>query len=660
MDATETVESTPEAPEALLPPMDDELIALLDAPIEADVDDAPLQPGVVCEATIASFEGDRILLTLPGDVAAVCTLEDARVPGASGSWSPGDTVRVALESVDDDGTWTVSLGRGLLLERYDAMQKLADEGAQIEGTIRYVVRGGFAVEVDGLRAFLPGRESGIRFEQAFDTAGTKMTFNVARFDRRRGELVVSRKALMEAERRQRMDELAKLADTEETLTGTVVSLRPFGAFVDVGGVDGLLHVSEIALHHVQHPSEVLQTGDQIEVRVGSVDIERGRISLSRRDLLAGAVADQISDYEVGQRVTGAVKRLVEFGAFVELEPGVEGLVHVSELSWTTRVSHPSEVLAEGQEVEVVVLSVDPSTRRVSLSLRATEDNPWSTFETDHPVGSVVSGEITRVEDYGVFVRIAEGIEGLVHVSDLTWEGRPDTPADAGDFAVGNAQDVRILSFDRERQRVGLGIKQLAGDPWDEAGDRVTEGTIFEAEVVRMDERAAWLTVVPGLEGRIHISELSVDRVDSVRSALRIGQTVQVMTIQADRARRRLDLSIKAITLKEQADMPRSFEDDDAGMSPMALALKKSGRVDSDDDEAEAEAPAEAAADEANEAAEAEAPAEAATEAAADEAVEAADEAAADDATEAVAEEAPEAAADEATEDAADDAEKQDA
>lgn len=584
MDATETVEPTPGAAESLLPPMDAELRELLETPIEATPHEAPLQPGMVVEATIRAFEADGIQLTLPGDVAAVCTLEDARVPGASGSWSPGDTVRVALQTVDTDGLWTVSMGRGLLLDRYDALKKLADDGASVDGTIRYVVRGGFAVEVDGIRAFLPGRESGIRFERAFDVAGETLSFTVSRFDRRRGELVVSRKALIEADQKARMTELAAMAGTDETLTGTVVSLRPFGAFVDLGGVDGLLHVSEVALHHVQHPSEVLQTGDTIEVRVGSVDLDRGRISLSRRDLLAGAVADQIADYEAGQRVSGTVRRLTDFGAFVELEPGVEGLVHVSELSWTARPSHPSEILTEGQDVEVVVLSVDPDTRRLSLSVRASEDNPWSTFETEHPVGSVVSGEITRIEDYGVFVRVADGVEGLVHVSDLTWEGRPDTPADAGDFAIGNAQDVRILSFDRERQRVGLGIKQLDGDPWDDAGDKVAEGAIYDAEVVRMDERAAWLRVAPGLEGRMHISEISVDRVDSVRSALRIGQTVQVMTIQADRARRRLDVSIKAITLKEQAEMPRSFEDDDAGMSPMALALQKSGVVA---DEAEA-------------------------------------------------------------------------
>ena len=564
-----------------LPPLDAEALALLSDPVVADAWAEGLAEARVVDGVVHEWDDDYLYVRLGDDAFGRCVRDEAVPVGTDSLPATGDVVRCLLEEQTDEETWEVSVAKGVLLDLHERARGWASSDETVTGRINVVVRGGFAVDVDGIRCFLPGRESGIRRAESFDAVGKTFEFDVIRFDDKHHEPVLSRKRLAGAERKAREAEIYAALQVGQVVEGTVSSVRPFGVFVDIGGVDGLCHVSELSLQHVDDPSSLVRVGDSLTVTITSIDIDKGRVGLSRREQLTAEQRDRVARLETGSVVEGTVTRIADFGAFIEVLEDVEGLCHVSELSWTARVSHPSEVLSEGQRLNVKILAVEPENGRVSLSLRALEDNPWATLEADHPVGSTVNGEITRIEDYGLFVKIADGVEGLCHIGDLSWEGRPDRPSDVADFSVGDAIDVKVLSIDTGRGRISLGVKQLDGDPWDDAGDRATVGTIFTAPVIRFDERAAYLQVADKLEGRLHISEISTERVDSLRAALRIGQEVEVMTIRAERDRRRLDLSIKAVAEKIEAETPKSYTDEES-VSPMAAALAASGLTPDDD------------------------------------------------------------------------------
>ncbi len=552
------------------PPPDAALEAMIGAEVEADPGLAPQ----VVEAELVKLEADGARIRID-ERDAFCPMEELRVPGATGSWAPGQSMRVVVDGELTNGSLLVSVAKAVYLDRAAELEALAADRAKLPARISYPVRGGFAVEVAGTRGFLPGRESGVASHDAESAVGREVTVQVKRFDARDGELVLTRDGLWQADRQAEraaaMDALVEGA----VVRGRVRSIQPFGAFVDIGGVDGLVHISEIGAEHVADAAAALAPGDEVEVKIVSIDREKGRIALSRREVLLEAASARIEGFEPGAVVRGRVKDFADFGAFVELDEGVQGLVHVSELSWTQRPAHASDVLSIGDEIEVKVLSVDPGTRRISLSLRATQANPWASLLDAHPVGSVVRGRITRIEDYGLFVEISAGIEGLCHVGELAWGQRPTRPTDVAPYAVGDELEVKIIEADAGRNRLSLSVKRLQADPWDDAADRLVPGTIFEATVSRLEDNAAWLEIVPGLEGRVHISEISNDRVDSIRAALRIGQAVRVTALKTERERRRVDLSIKGVETIEQADVPKSYQDAEAAhLNPLADALKK--------------------------------------------------------------------------------------
>lgn len=562
------------------PALDAEIEELLNAPVTADpVATDGIAEGVIVEAKVHEIDEDWVYVQLDDEQFGRCDVDDVTVPGSTDMPAIGDTVRVLLEEPLDEGTWAVSIAKAALIDVFDQVAGWKKEKKRVRGRVNLVVRGGFAVDAFGLRCFLPGRESGIRHAEALEAIGHTFDFEVIRFDRKDAQPVLSRRALAAEERKAAEAERLGELEVGQVIEGRVTSVKPFGVFVDLGGVDGLCHVSELSAGHVEDPSSVVRVGDPLTVTITEIDSKRGRIGLSRREIIDAEQRERVAALEEGATVEGKVTRLANFGAFVEVEEGVEGLLHVSELSWTERHNHPSEVLAEGQTVTLKVLKADAETGRIALSLRALEENPWATLESTYPAGSVVTGEITRIEDYGLFVKLAEGIEGLCHISDLTWEGRPARPSDVDDYQIGGSLEVKVLSIDNDRGRVSLGVKQLAGDPWDDAGDRATVGTVFTAPVVRFEDKAAFVQVADKLEGRLYIAEISDERVESVRSVLRIGQEVEVMTTNADRQRRRLDVSIKAVRAKIEAETPKSYADDDTEMNPLAAALQQSGLTD---------------------------------------------------------------------------------
>jgi small subunit ribosomal protein S1 len=554
--------------------LDDELSALLAAPIEPDANDSETGPGSIADAIVESVSGPQILLRLSTGAIGVASADEARPAKGTLSLAPGDPVRVMLDTAIDGTRWNVSIGKAAAVASWELWKQRAVDRSEVEGTIQLVVRGGFGVDVEGFRCFLPGRESGIRLDDQFAAVGMRSRFEVTGFAEDRAEPTLSRRRYVEDDRKAQREAALARFEKGMAVSGHVRSLTPFGAFVDIGGIDALLHISDVSLEHVESLESVLAVGDLVEAVVREVDRERGKIAITRRGLLQNEQREKLSGIAAGSLVKGTVTRLADFGAFIDVGDGIEGLCHVSELSWATRVGHPSEVLSEGEQVEVRVLEVDPVERRVALSLRQVKANPIQSFADGFGEGSLVTGTITRIEKYGLFIKVADELEGLCHISDLSWTKRPEKPTDVAPFKVGDRIEVRVLSVDVKARRLKLGLKQVSEDPWVAAAERVREGEIIKATVTRFDRDAAWLQVAEGLEGRMHISEVSTDRVDSIRSALRIGQEVEAMVIKSDATRRRLDLSIRAVAAKAEAETPRGFADAAAGMSPLAAALQR--------------------------------------------------------------------------------------
>ncbi|TVR01394.1 MAG: S1 RNA-binding domain-containing protein, partial [Deltaproteobacteria bacterium] len=561
------------APVWTLPPAPEDWESLFAEVEPHDVD--RIDDGTVCTATVSDVDDDGVTLQLASGEDAWCDIEDASLPGDP-LLRPGDAVRVLLLGRRARGERQVSISRARLVEDFDRWTARIKAKDRVKGTITQVLRGGFTVEADGLRCFVPGRHSGIPLRSAFSALGKTFEFEVLRLDPSEGRPVLSRKRLAEHQAAEQRTAMLESLTEGEVKTGTVTRIAPFGAFVDIGeGVEGLLHVSEMALHRVEDPARFVQQGQRVKVKIIRVEQERGRIGLSMRDFAEQAQRDRLEGIEVGTDVRGTVRRITDFGAFIEIADGVEGLCHISELSWTERPQHPSDILDVDEEVEVRVLEVRPEEGRISLSLRAGQEDPWARFIEDSPVGSLIDGRIARIENYGIFLEVAEGVEGLCHVSDLTWEGRPESPQDVRPFEIGETMQVRLLECDLERRRLRLGLKHVEGDPWDDAADSLKEGQRIQVRVTRFDEQAAWCEIAPGLEGRLHISQISTERVEHIRSALRIGQELTVMLTRADRASRRIDLSVRALIEAEERSAPRSHTDDSEGLNPLAVALRAS-------------------------------------------------------------------------------------
>ncbi|MCB9519822.1 MAG: S1 RNA-binding domain-containing protein [Myxococcales bacterium] len=555
------------------PALDPELAELLRAPVTAEAPASGLCEGNLVDATVHELDDEFLYVRLSDDQFGRCQIADATLPGDAGLPQVGAPVRVLIERELGEGTWEVAVGKARLLDARAQVEGWPSAGP-VDGTITLALRGGFAVDVDGVRCFLPGRDSGIPRSSAFSAVGRALQFDVIRVeDKGTLQPVLSRKRLVGDERAVAESEALGALSVGQIVEGRVRSIMPFGVFVDLGGVDGLCHVSELALQHVDDPRSVVSPGELVRVKILEINPEKRRIGVSRRELLVEDQRAEIGALGAGTEVEGTVTRLADFGAFVELREGVEGLCHISELSWTARPGHPSELLEVGQKVTMKIVSADAETGRIALSLKALTENPWSSLTERAPEGSVVRGAITRIEDYGLFVRVEEGVEGLCHISDLTWTGRPERPSDVAPYTVGQEIDVRVLGVDIERGRIKLGVKQLTDDPWDAAGSRTEVGAVFTAPVVRFDDKSAYLQVAEGLEGRLFVAEVSTERVDSIRAAIRMGQEVEVMTIAADRQRRRLDLSIKAIQARVEAETPRSFSDADSP-NPMAAAFAR--------------------------------------------------------------------------------------
>ncbi len=464
----------------------------------------------------------------------------------------GDTVDVYFESSDtDSGGIHLSRQKALQFVVWRDIEKAFEREGAVEGSIVGKVKGGLKVDI-GVPAFLPGSHADLRPARNLDRyIGQRGRFAILKFNRSRGNVVVSRRAVLERERTQLKEETLKVLEEGVILEGVVKNITDYGAFVDLGGIDGLLHVTDMSWARVGHPSEVVNVGDRVKVVVLKYDPERERVSLGMKQIMPDPWSTVGERLPIGSRIRGKVQSITDYGAFVELEPGLEGLVHVSEMSWTKRVTHPSKVLEVGQEVEVQILDIDPANRRISLGLKQTEPNPWEMVRINHPVNSRIAGKVKSITDFGLFVELEEGIDGLVHVSDLHWTKKVKHPSEF--YKKGDDVEAVVLGIDVDNERISLGIKQLTEDPWNQVPKRYAPGTRIRGAVSSVTDFGVFVEIEEGIEGLVHVSQLSTERVDRPSSLYKVGDELEAEVTQVDAREKRIALSVKALRRSEERD-----------------------------------------------------------------------------------------------------------
>jgi len=420
----------------------------------------------------------------------------------------------------------------------------------MEGEIVAKVKGGLSVEMGGIVAFLPGSQIDLKPVRDLDALiGQRFKFKVIKFNRRRNNIVLSRRVLLEEDRKGLREETLKHLEEGAIVEGVVKNLTDYGAFVDLGGLDGLLHITDISWGRVGHPSERLKVGDRIKVKVLHFDREKEKVSLGLKQALPDPWESVPERYPAGMRVKGKVVSTTDYGVFVELEEGVEGLVHISEMSWSKKMKHPSKVVQTGETLEVMILDCDPVKRRISLGMKQVEPNPWDVLEQKYPIGSKVVGKVKTVTDFGVFIGVDEAIDGLVHVSEMSWTKKIKHPSEL--FKKGQEVEAVVLNIDRRNERFSLGIKQLTPDPWKEVTHRYRKGDVVMGKVTNLTDFGAFVELEEGIEGLIHVSEISREKIDKPSDVLKVGDTVSAMILHVDSSERRIGLSLK--TLKDRMD-----------------------------------------------------------------------------------------------------------
>ncbi len=457
----------------------------------------------------------------------------------------GDEINVLVEKKDsDEGLLVLSKIKADRINIWRDVIQSFKEGKAMEGEIVSKVKGGLSVDFGGVIAFLPGSQIDLRPVKDLDSLiGKRFKLKILKFNRKRNNIVVSRRLLLEEEKKQLREKTLKNLKEGDIIEGTVKNITDYGAFLDIGGIDGLLHITDLSWGRVSHPSEKLKIGDQVRVKVLSFDREKAKVSLGLKQVLPDPWSLVEERYPVGSRVIGKVVNIVDYGVFVELEEGVEGLIHVSELSWDKKMKHPSKIVNIGDRVEVMVLDCDPVKRRISLGMKQIEPNPWTLIEERYPVGTKVVRKIKTITDFGIFLGFDEGIDGLVHVSEMSWTKKIKHPSEI--YKKGQEVEAVVLNIDPKNERFSLGIKQLTPDPWKDIGLRYRKGDVITGKITNLTDFGAFVELEEGIEGLVHVSEISREKVNKPSDVLKIGETVSALVLHVDPKERRIALSIKA-------------------------------------------------------------------------------------------------------------------
>jgi small subunit ribosomal protein S1 len=509
-----------------------------------------LQEGEVVKGNILSIDADQVQVDVGFKSEGFIDTWEFMDEGGNILVEVGDEVDVLIEEAEDDeGRIVLSKEKADRLKIWDEISGAYEADQPVEGKVLSRVKGGLSVDI-GVKAFLPGSQVDLRPVRNLENLlGERLEFKIIKFNKRRGNIVLSRRALLEKEREKMRASTLETLEEGQIVDGVIKNITDYGAFIDLGGIDGLLHVTDMSWGRVNHPSELFRVGDEIKVRVLKFDAETERVSLGLKQIQPDPWVDAAMRYPIGVRVRGRVVSLTDYGAFVELETGIEGLVHVSEMSWTKRIKHPSKMVAISDEVEAVILSVDETNRKISLGIKQIEPNPWSVIEEKYPIGTKVSGTVRNITNFGVFVGLEEGIDGLVHVSDISWTEQIKHPSEK--FNKGDEVEAVVLKIDRENEKFSLGIKQLEANPWDGIQERYPLGTEVTGEVTNVTDFGAFVRLEDGIEGLVYSSELSVEGVDKPSAAVEVGQTVTALVTKVAPIDQKISLSIKAVSDREQ-------------------------------------------------------------------------------------------------------------
>jgi len=531
-------------------PGEEDFAALFEASIQQR--GGEVKEGEVIKGTVVAVFKDYAVIDIGYKSEGQVALNEFADARGNIAVKSGDPVEVLVESRENDsGMVVLSKEKTDKMRIWDEISAACERDELIEGTIIGRVKGGLAVDI-GVKAFLPGSQVDLRPIRNLDKLiGERFKFKVIKFNKKRGNIVLSRRALLEKERETlKKDTLQKLHEGA-ILQGIVKNLTDYGAFIDLGGIDGLLHITDMSWGRISHPSEMLNVGDEIRVVVLKFDAQTERVSLGLKQIQEDPWAVAEEKFPVGSRVKGKVVSITDYGAFIELYPGVEGLVHVSEMSWTKRIKHPSKILAVGDAVEALVLDVDAKNKRISLGMKQIEANPWTLLEEKYPIGSVIRGQVKNVTDFGIFVGVEEGIDGLVHISDVSWTQRIKHPGEM--FKKGDEVEAVVLNIDVENERFSLGIKQLSQDPWSTLTERFPIGSRAEGKVTKTTDFGAFVEIEPGIEGLVHVSEMKEERVEKPSDVVKEGDVVAVKVIDIDPNERKVSLSMKQAAREGDVD-----------------------------------------------------------------------------------------------------------
>ena len=519
------------------------------AEILATTGESRFKNGSLVEGTVSAIKDDEVFVDIGYKSTGSIGLDEF---GEGADVKIGDKVTVMLRELENDKTGMVVLSKRAADDKI-RWEKILDryvEGSIVTGTVKSAVRGGLLIQIDDVEAFLPSSQIEIAPVKDLDPyVGQTFELKVIKISNERRNLIVSRRELIEGQMAEKKAELLASLQKGEVRKGRVKNITDFGAFIDLDGIDGLLHITDMTWGRIKHPSELLKVGQEIDVMVLEIDRDRERISLGLKQTTENPWSSIQERFPVGSRVAGKVVNLAAYGAFIEIAPGIEGLVHISEFSWTKRVARASDMLNIGDEVQVVVLSVDEENQKIALGIRQTQDNPWDTVQERYPVGSKVKGKVRNFTAYGAFVELEEGIDGMIHVSDMSWTRKINHPSEC--LQKGQEVEAVVLDVNPKDQRISLGLKQAQQDPWDEIAKRFPVGSVVKGKVSKIASFGAFVELEDGVDGLVHISQIADHRVEKVKDALEVGQEVEARVVKVDRGERRIGLSIRAMNMSDE-------------------------------------------------------------------------------------------------------------
>ncbi len=529
-----------------------------------------VQEGEVVKGRIVSLTKDYVMVDIGYKSEGQIPISEFTSPDGQITAKVGDQVEALLESrEDEEGPLLLSKNKASRMKVWEEISYAYHNEGVVEGTVVAKVKGGLSVDLGGILAFLPGSQVDLAPVRNPDSyIGQRYTFNVLKFNRKRRNVVLSRRTLLEKLKNEAKATLLATLEEGKVVEGVVKNITDYGVFVDLGGLDGLLHITDLSYGRIRHPSELFKVGQTISVKVLSFDREKERISLGYKQLQPDPWTMVKDKYPIGARVTGKVVSLTDYGAFVELEPGVEGLIHISEMSWTRKIRHPNQILNAGDVVEVVVLEVEPERKRISLSLKQVEPNPWEVIGEKYPVGSVIEGKIKNITDFGIFIGIDEGIDGLVHISDISWTKRFKHPSEV--YKRGQTVQAKVLQIDKENERFSLSIKELVPNPWETVDKRFPVGATVSGPITNITDFGLFVEIEEGIEGLVHISELSRDK--ERMAALKVGDVIKAKVIHSSPQERRIGLSIRRLEAEEEQRTYRDY------MKPSQEATSNLGEI----------------------------------------------------------------------------------